>query len=61
MRGNWDDRPMSQQPQVQFGRALRRSGMSHLCDSTVPGLAAQRDSVLASKCKYPLSVTPLKF
>ena len=29
--------------------------MSHLCDSTVAGPAAQTDSVLASKSEYPLS------
>ena len=27
--------------------------MSHLCDSTVAGLTARRDNVLASKCEYP--------
>ena len=27
--------------------------MSHLCDSTVAGLTARRNNVLASKCEYP--------
>ena len=29
-------------------------GMSHLCDTTVAGLAARRGNVLASICEYPL-------
>ena len=32
---------------AQFGRALTRSGMLHLCDSAVAGPAARRDNVLA--------------
>ena len=35
------------------------SGMSHLCDSTVAGLAMRIDNVLSNKCEYPLSVAPL--
>ena len=30
-----------------------------MCESTVAGLIARRNNVLASKCEYTLSVTPL--
>ena len=32
---------------------LQMEGMSHLCESTVPGSIARRDNVLASKCECP--------
>ena len=44
---------------TQFGRPEDMERMSHLCDGTVDGPTARRDNVLASKCEYPLSVTPL--
>ena len=45
---------------AQFGRPSRNDErMPHLGDSTVAGPTAQRDNVLASKCEYPLAVTPL--
>ena len=33
--------------------SFNKERMSHLCDSTVAGLTARRDNVLASKCEYP--------
>ena len=39
---------------AQFGRpSIYKERMSHLCDSTVAGLTARRDKLLASKCEYP--------
>ena len=37
----------------QFGRALTRTGMSHLCDTTAASPAVRRDNVLASKREDP--------
>ena len=33
--------------------SFNKERMLHLCDSTVAGPTARRDSVLASKCEYP--------
>ena len=43
---------------VRFDRPLTTSGTSHLCESTVAGLAVRRDNVLATRCEPLLSVTP---
>ena len=36
----------------QIGRALTRSGKSHLCGSTVASPASRRDNALATRCEY---------
>ena len=43
---------------ASFGRALARSGMSHLCGSMVAGLAVWRDNLLATRCEYPIFALP---